>query len=203
MAGLVGAFPGGADQFSALLTGVLANQTIWTDALSTFLPNPWCWLGNEPSMLLPWSHAWAGAAHAPEAAYWPRWHLRTYYTPTVDMIPGNDDYGALSSWGVWSALGLYPVSPTGTFALGSPIFADARVSAPLGPFSGAAPSALHIVAHNASASRIYVAAARANGAPLAAPLVTWAQLWPQGSAREALLEFDMTDEPTAWGGGIA
>ena len=199
MPGLVSAFPGGASQYAALLSGVLANQTAWTSVLSTFLPNPWAWLGNEPSMLLPWAHAWAGAAHAPEAAYWPRWHLRTYYQPSMDMIPGNDDYGALSSWGVFAALGLYPVSPTGAFALGSPIFAEARIAAPLGPYSGAPPSALRILAHNASASRIYVAGARANGVPLGAPLVTWAQLWPQGSAQEALLEFDMTDQPTPWG----
>jgi putative alpha-1,2-mannosidase len=88
MPALVAAYPGGADEFAAVLGAVLANQTYWTSAFSTFLPNPFCWLGNEPSMLLPWSHAWAGPSHAAEAAYWPRWHLRTYYTPTEDMIPG-------------------------------------------------------------------------------------------------------------------
>jgi len=114
------------------------------------------------------------------------------------MIPGNDDYGALSSWGVFAFLGLYPVSPTGTFALGSPVFADARVAAPAGPYSGAPPAALHVVAHNASAARIYVSGVRANGVALAAPLVTWAQLWPAGTAAEALLEFFMVDEPVEW-----
>jgi putative alpha-1,2-mannosidase len=90
------------------------------------------------------------------------------------------------------------VSPAGTFALGSPVFADARVAAPTGPYSGAAPAVLHIVANNASAARIYVSGARANGVRLAAPLVTWEQLWPGGSGAEALLEFDMVDEPVAW-----
>ena len=198
MSALAAAFPGGAEEYSAILTEVLFNQTYWTSALSTFLPNPYCWLGNEPSMLLPWSHAWGGAARAPEAAYWPRWHLRTYYLPTQDMIPGNDDYGALSSWGVFAYLGLYPVSPTGTFALGSPVFAQARVAAPMGPYSGAPPLALRILAHNASAARIYVSGARANVVALGAPLVTWQQLWPEG-VQEALLEFDMVDQPVAWG----
>jgi putative alpha-1,2-mannosidase len=50
--------------------------------------------GNEPSMLLPWSHAWAGPAHAWRAQFWPRWHLRTYYSPDQNLIPGNDDYGS-------------------------------------------------------------------------------------------------------------
>lgn len=198
MSALANSFPGGPAEYSAILTAVLANQTYWTSALSTFLPNPWCWLGNEPSMLLPWSHAFAGPEYAPDAAYWPRWHLRTYYTPSEDMIPGNDDYAALSSWGVFAYLGLYPVSPTGTFALGSPIFSEARIAAPVGPYSGAAPSALRIVAHNASAARIYVSGARVNGVALAAPVVTWQQLWPSGATEEALLEFDMVDQPVAW-----
>jgi putative alpha-1,2-mannosidase len=152
-------------------------------------------------MLLPWSHAWAGPAYAPRAQYWPRWHLRTYYPPTQDAIPGNDDYGALSSWAVFAYLGLYPVSPTGAFVLGAPVVADAVVSAPAGawPFDGHAPPTLHIVARNASAAHIYVAAARVNGgAPLPAPFVTWQQLWPAGTG-EATLEFDMVAEPTAWG----
>jgi putative alpha-1,2-mannosidase len=99
---------------------------------------------------------------------------------------------------VFAYLGLYPVSPTGTFALGSPVFAEARVAAPVGPYSGGAPAALRIVAHNASAARIYVSGARANGVPLAAPLVTWQQLWPAGATAEALLEFDMVDQPVTW-----
>ena len=201
MSGLVAAFPGGADAFAADLAVVLANQTAWTATFATFLPNPFCWLGNEPSMLLPWSHAWAGPAHAPRAQFWPRWHLRTYYTPNSDAIPGNDDYGALSSWAVFAYLGLYPVAPTGAFVLGSPVVADARVAAPSGAwrFDGGAPPLLHVVAHNASAARIYVAGARANGVALPTPFVTWAQLWPGGSGGgEALLEFDMVDEPVAW-----
>ena len=196
MTGLVNSFPLGADQFSDYLQVVLANQTYWTTTFSTFLPNPYCWLGNEPSMLLPWSHAWTGSKNSYRTQFWPRWHLRTYYPPTEDAIPGNDDYGALSSWAVFAYLGIYPVSPTGTFVLGSPVFADVRVLAPpnSAPFSGPSP-ALHIIAHNSSASRIYVSGARVNGVSLTEPLVTWTQLFPNGNAQEALLEFDMVDEP--------
>ena len=102
LSALAAAFPGGAgpvggrgDSFAAQLQVVLANQTYWF--IGTFLPNPYTWLGNEPSMLLPWSHAFAGPADSWRAAFWSRWHLRTYYTPTSDAIPGNDDYGASAS----------------------------------------------------------------------------------------------------------
>jgi len=196
MTSLVNTFPLGADQFSEYLQVVLANQTYWTTTFATFLPNPYCWLGNEPSMLLPWSHAWTGPKNSWRSQFWPRWHLRTYYTPSADSIPGNDDYGALSSWAVFAYLGLYPVSPTGVFVLGSPVFAEARIIAPTisAPFVGPSP-ALHIIAHNASASKIYVSSARVNGISLSEPLVTWAQLWPNGNSQEALLEFDMVDVP--------
>jgi len=199
MTGLVNAFTGKADEFAAVLQVILANQTYWSTTFSTFLPNPYCWLGNEPSMLLPWSHAWAGKKDNWRTQFWPRWHLRTYYTPTQDSIPGNDDYGALSSWAVFAYLGLYPVSPTGLFVLGSPVFAEARIEAPIisAPFSGPSP-VLHIIAHNSSASRIYVSGARVNGISLSEPIVSWAQLWPNGNGQEALLEFDMVDEPVQW-----
>jgi putative alpha-1,2-mannosidase len=45
MSGLAATFPGGADGFAAGLQMILANQTYWNTVLSTFLPNPYCWLG--------------------------------------------------------------------------------------------------------------------------------------------------------------
>jgi putative alpha-1,2-mannosidase len=100
LSALAAIFPGGpgpvggrGDSFAAQLQVVLANQTFWP--FSTFLPNAWAWLGNEPSMLLPWSHVAAGSADSWRTAFWPRWHLREYYTPSSDCIPGNDDYGTL------------------------------------------------------------------------------------------------------------
>ena len=34
------------------------------------------------------------------------------WNATTGGIPGNDDLGAMSSWYVWSALGLYPQVPS-------------------------------------------------------------------------------------------
>ena len=132
------------------------------------------------------------------SAFWPRWHLREYYLPNEDSIPGNDDYGTLSSWAVWAYLGLYPVAATGTFLLGSPVFAEAVVAVPsgLGPYSGAASPSLRVVQVNASAGAIYVAGVRANGVALGEPVVSWSQLF--GGGGEALLEFEMGVDPTPW-----
>ena len=51
------------------------------------------------------------------------------YHPTPGGEPGNDDVGAMSSWYVWSALGLYPEVPgTADLAIGSPLFTQALVA---------------------------------------------------------------------------
>jgi len=46
-----------------------------------------------------------------------------YFTDRPGGIPGNDDWGAMSSWYIWSAMGLYPSCPgSGEFILSSPFF---------------------------------------------------------------------------------
>jgi putative alpha-1,2-mannosidase len=204
-----GAGPQDPAPYVDTLQVLLANQTYWP--LFTFLPNPWCWLGNEPSMLLPFQHAWV-AGEEWRAQFWARWHLREYFTPTVDGIPGNDDYGTLSSWALFTYLGLYPVAATRTFVLTGPVFANATVSVPAGwtvPDGGAPAggfTTLQIVAHNASSANVFVACASANGVALTAgPFVTYGELWPAtgGKAQApgagtALLEFSMVPEPVPW-----
>jgi putative alpha-1,2-mannosidase len=215
-AGLLALFPS-PDAYVAALTGLMANQTAWP--LGTFLPNPWYWAGNEPDMLAPWQFAAAGGAAAWRTAYWSRWNLRAWYTPDEDGIPGNDDYGALASWGVWAALGLYPIAATDppVYAIGSPLFANASITVPKGwgagrtglgeggGGGGSGGGVLTITAHNASAGNVFVAAAAVNGVPLPSAIVTHAALFGAGGGGGGgggpLLEVWMTSEPVVWGSG--
>ncbi len=49
--------------------------------------------------------------------------IRTYYTNTPGGIPGNDDTGALSTWLLFSMMGIYPVCPGDMdYALFTPSF---------------------------------------------------------------------------------
>ena len=98
------------------------------------------------------------------------------YSVNPDGIPGNDDFGtlcllsiprsrvlsifvgALSSWYVWAALGLYPQAGNATYMLGSPSFPNATIVLPSG--------VLQIIAHNASATNVYVQRAVINGRPI-------------------------------------
>src|SRR5262245_46668748 len=49
--------------------------------------------------------------------------VNSLWTNTPHGIPGNDDLGSMSSWYVWSAIGMYPGIPgRAELLLGSPMF---------------------------------------------------------------------------------
>lgn len=49
--------------------------------------------------------------------------LSRFYQPTPDGLPGNETFGQLSAWYVFSAMGFYPANPTsGKYQLGKPLF---------------------------------------------------------------------------------
>ena len=77
------------------------------------------YLGNEPCEETPWVYDFAGAPSHVQAVV--RRAQNELFTAKPNGIPGNDDGGALSSWYVFSALGLYPEIPgVAGFAVGSP-----------------------------------------------------------------------------------
>jgi predicted alpha-1,2-mannosidase len=54
--------------------------------------------------------------------------LRTLYADAPDGLSGNEDCGQMSAWYVWSALGLYPVTPgLPELAIGVPLFDSASM----------------------------------------------------------------------------
>jgi putative alpha-1,2-mannosidase len=80
-------------------------------------------------------YAWLGAlagdpALTVEAA---GWVLANRYRATPDGLDGNDDAGTLSAWAIWATLGLYPVTGTDVYAVGSPAVGRAEVRTALGP----------------------------------------------------------------------
>jgi putative alpha-1,2-mannosidase len=107
------------------------------------------------------------------------------YTLQPDGLPGNDDYGTMSAWFCWSALGLYPVSGTTRYAVASPIFKQITLHRAVGD--------LRIIANNASESNVYVAKLTVNGRQvdmINSPFVDHSEI-----AAEAELVFYMTSAP--------
>ncbi|WP_323120236.1 glycoside hydrolase domain-containing protein [Burkholderia alba] len=84
------------------------------------------YIGNEPSFQAPWAYNWAGAPSA--AQYIIPIVMRETFSTGRDGLPGNDDMGAMSSWYVWAALGLYPVVPSESgLAMSTPQFGGMTV----------------------------------------------------------------------------
>ncbi|WP_370104036.1 GH92 family glycosyl hydrolase [Streptacidiphilus sp. BW17] len=93
---------------------------------------PYQWQGNEPTFGTPWIYDSTGRPDRTEAVV--RSIVDQLYGLSPGGEPGNDDLGAMSSWYVWAALGLYPETPGApVLALGSPLFPYVAVHRPSGP----------------------------------------------------------------------
>ncbi|MFS4096143.1 lectin [Streptomyces sp. AF1A] len=88
-------------------------------------------LGNEPSLNIPWEYDYIGLPYRTQQVV--RRIQDQIWTDGPAGLAGNDDLGEMSSWFVWSALGMYPETPgTADLALGSPLFPRAVVTLPSG-----------------------------------------------------------------------
>ncbi len=121
----------------ALATLMGGDETA-TAKLETFLSSlnaardvPEDWSGNEPDEWAPWEFDSFGAPE--ETQRFVRAIVNEEYADAPVDEPGNDDLGALSSWYVWAALGLFPLTPgTGNLALASPLFPTVTITLPDG-----------------------------------------------------------------------
>ncbi len=142
----------------------------------------YAFMGNEPEFEVPWEYDFAGAPARTQDVV--RRIVTQLFTAAPDGLPGNDDGGAMSSWYVFAALGLYPEIPgVAGFALGSPLFPTMTVR--LG--SGAV---LHIVAPNASKSVRYVQQFTVNGQAYNQPWLPFEQI-----SQGATLHYTLGEQP--------
>jgi predicted alpha-1,2-mannosidase len=114
-------------------------------------------LSNEPSIASPFVYLYTGQPHKAQQIV--RHVQNTLWKDAPDGIPGNDDLGAMSSWYVWTAMGLYP---------GIPGRAELLVTAPLFPrivVRRASGETLTIDAPGAAADAAYVQSLAVDGTP--------------------------------------
>ena len=112
----------------------------------------------------------------------------TLFSTEPRGLPGSDDLGAMSSWYVMSALGLYPATAGDDhYALTSPLFDHAELSLPRPPYSG---GPLVIDAPGAAAGLRHVRGVSLDGAALSTSEVSHGDL-----ARGAHLEFTLAAAP--------
>jgi predicted alpha-1,2-mannosidase len=88
---------------------------------------PLLWLGNEPGFGVPWVYNYVGQPWKTQETV--DRVRRELFGPTPVGEPGNDDLGAMSSWYVWAALGLYPITPgTAILTVNTPLFDRAEIA---------------------------------------------------------------------------
>jgi predicted alpha-1,2-mannosidase len=167
------------------------NATTWLDHFFTKLNStPFngdtAYMGNEPCEETPWVYDFAGAPWRAQAVV--RRAQNELFTAKPNGIPGNDDGGALSSWYVFSALGLYPEIPgVGGFVIGSPLFPKATIHLENG-------KTIRILATQSSLGGYYIQSLQLNGHDYQSPWIEWSAL-----ENGAKLNFNLGDQPSAWG----
>jgi len=117
-------------------------------------------LDNEPSIASPWLYDFAGAPWKTQGVV--REAMRRIWTNSPNGISGNDDLGEMSSWYVWSAIGLYPLYPgRGDLVIGSPLFSEISIERP--------GLSIHILATGAGSEAPYVHGVSVNGRAASRP----------------------------------
>jgi predicted alpha-1,2-mannosidase len=165
-------------------SGSLASDDGWA---LTGLGGTHAELDNEPSIGTPWLYLFSGMPSRTQQTV--RQALNQLWSDSPYGIPGNDDLGEMSSWYVWSALGMYPGIPgRAEMLLASPLFPRIVVHRAGGP-------TLTLAAPRAAADAPYVRHLRVDGKPSTRP-------WLPESfvSRGGRLEFDLSSTPdSAWG----
>ncbi len=172
---------GGAKAYSSYLDSLLDDITRpgSTDAD----------LSNEPSVEIPWEYDYTGQPWKTQAAVRAA-QQDLYFNAPVGSF-GNDDLGAMSSWYVWSELGMYPETPgTDTLVLGSPAFPVAQVSLDGG-------KAVRINAPQAAPDAPYVQSLNVKGKAWNTSWLTYQQFKGAGT-----LDYTLGTQPnTSWASG--
>ncbi len=144
-------------------------------------------MDNEPSIGAAYLYSFAGVAYKTQETV--REVIRTLWKNSPEGIPGQDDLGAMSSWYVWSALGLYPNYPgRAELLLTTPLFPRAVIKR-------ANQIAITIDAPGATAGTTYVKDLSLNGQ-------SWSRTWlPESLVNEGgSLSFTVAERPNiSWG----
>ncbi|MGW5473878.1 GH92 family glycosyl hydrolase [Streptomyces chartreusis] len=112
-------------------------------------------MDNEPSINVPYLYSYAGAPYKTQETV--RAAMRALWSTEPGGIPGNDDLGAMSSWYVFSALGMYPQVPSrAELVLASPLFPRIEIDRPGG-------ADISVRAQGAAADAPYVHSLAVNG----------------------------------------
>jgi predicted alpha-1,2-mannosidase len=115
-------------------------------------------MGNEPSLAIPYIYNHVGSPWKTQKRV--RMLLESWFTDTLQGMPGDEDGGGISAFVVFSMLGFYPVTPgVPVYEIGSPVFNKVTIRLHNG-------KTVNLTAANTSRDNKYVKSIRLNGQPL-------------------------------------
>ena len=130
-------------------------------------------MANEPALHVPYLYDYAGAPWKTQKRI--RQMLDTWFRDDLMGVPGDEDGGGMTSFVVWSSIGLYPVTPgKAEYAIGSPLFEEAAMRLSNG-------NTFTVKARGASRDNKYIRSAKLNGKPLDKPFLSHEDLMAGGS----------------------
>lgn len=110
--------------------------------------------------------------------------MNDLYRNAPHGICGNEDCGQMSSWYVFSAMGIYPVNPVALrYEIGTPLFESVSMKLDNG-------KEFKVIAHNFSKENIYVQGVKVNGQVYDKSYITNDQIMSG-----ATVEFEMGNKP--------
>lgn len=115
---------------------------------------------NEPSFLA--TRLFIHAGRHDLASYWVHNIMENEYDLTG--YPQNDDTGAMASWYVFSAMGLFPNAGQDYYYLNAPLYRKSVIHLPNG-------KTLTIKADDVSEGKVYMSSFKLNGKPLDKPII--------------------------------
>ena len=179
---------GGNEAFCAELDRMFATplgvpKYLFYSKLPDHTANVGCFsMANEPSLHVPYLYNYAGQPWKTQKRV--RQMLSTWFRNDLMGVPGDEDGGGMSSFVVFSSVGLYPVTPgTAEYAIGSPVFEKATVELSNG-------KQFRVIARGASAENKYVVSAKLNGKALDRMFLSHEDIISGGT-----LVLEMSDKP--------
>jgi predicted alpha-1,2-mannosidase len=160
---------GGRDEYVKRLDFALRNRLID--------------LTNEPAFLIVRSFSEAGRPDL--TSYWTHHVMNKYFD--ITGYPGNEDTGAMSSWYMFSAMGIFPKAGTDFYYLNAPKFSKTVLTL-------ANSKRFVIMAKNAGKDAIYIRSCKINGKEWSSALFRHTDIENGGK-----IEMELSTVPTEWG----
>ena len=142
--------------------------------------------GNEPSHHVVYLYNWTDSPWKAQDKI--RMILKKMYRNGADGLGGNDDFGQMSAWYIFSSLGFYPVAPgSDEYALGSPLLKNAVLNLENG-------KTFELETVNQSDKNVFVSKVLLNGKQLERPFLKHADVINGGK-----ITFYMASKPNKKG----